>query len=254
MKLKLMTFNLRCGNDPNGHSVAERAPRLFKVLEEYRPDIMGFQECTPQWEQELQAITDKYSYIWMYRHVNSPEAAPVFWNKDLFELVNEDHFWLSDTPNIPSRGWGADHYRICSFAALRHKQTGKILNIFNTHVDWGGSSPRESGQLIIRRAEALGNEAAVFCTADYNFAPNSSGWHSMRSYFKDVREEIAPNNNRATLHGYEDRGDRISWIIDFCFFRGKGVTPTKYEVVTRTYEGKFPSDHYGVYFEFDIET
>lgn len=252
MKLKLMSYNLRCGDDPNGHSIEERAPRVLDILRDYDPEIIGFQEVRPKWEEKLQALTDRYDYRLNYRHPDNLEATPIFWRKDRFELLEEDHFWLSDTPTVPSKGWNADCYRICNYVALRHKETGKVLYFYNTHFDWVGSGPRESAQLIIRKAEKHG-DAPVFCTADFNFCPGSDGWHSMRSWFQDVRETIAPNNNQATLNNYSVPGDKLGWLIDFCFYHGKDVVPTHYEVITRTYDGKFPSDHYGMSFEFEIK-
>ena len=47
--MKVVTFNLRCGNDPNGNSIEERAPRLKAVMDRYDADLVGFQEVTPAW-------------------------------------------------------------------------------------------------------------------------------------------------------------------------------------------------------------
>lgn len=44
---KVITFNIRYTDDPNGNSIAERAPRLKKVIDGRDPDLIGFQECTP---------------------------------------------------------------------------------------------------------------------------------------------------------------------------------------------------------------
>lgn len=252
MKLKVMSFNIRTCNDPNGHSVEERAPRVFKIIEDYDPDVFGLQEASYRWEPKLEPLNEKYDHIWMYRHDTSREATPLYWKRDAFELMEEEHFWLSETPEVCSKGWNADYYRICSFAALRHKESGKVFYFYNTHFDWVGSGPRESAQLIIRKAEKFGADAPVFCTADYNFTPNSFGWHSMRSYFYDAREALGLKAT-VTCHGYKDVDVNAGNPIDYCFYRGKGVAPTKYEVVTRTFDGKYPSDHFPVYFEFEVE-
>ena len=47
--MKIISFNIRCCNDKNGNSIAERAVRLKKILASYRPDVIGFQEATPVW-------------------------------------------------------------------------------------------------------------------------------------------------------------------------------------------------------------
>ena len=253
MKLKIMTQNVRCGNDPNGHSIKERTPRLLAQIQEWDPDLLGFQEATPEWEMRLEPLKERYGVIWMYRHpCDSREATPIYWKKDVFELVEEEHFWLSETPMAVSKGWNSDHFRVASRAGLRHKESGKILQLFNTHFDWVAPGPRESAQLIIRKAEKLG-DVPVFAIADFNFTPDSPPWHSMRSWFYDVREEIAPENTQSTTCSYRPAGSPGGHIIDYCFYHGNGVKPTRYEVLTKEYDGKFVSDHFGVYFEFEVE-
>lgn len=253
--MRILSYNLRCADDPNGHSIAERAPRVLDIIKDYDPDIMGFQEVVPKWMKELEVLDDQFDHLLTYRHPNNPEGTPIFWRKDRFELVREEAFWLSPTPEMPSKGW-PDCYglpRVCLLAVLRDLKTGKLIHYYNTHTENGEWNLRESGQLIIRRAQKLGKDAAVFCTADFNFCPDSCGWHSMRSYFRDVRTDIAPDNHQATLNCYEVQGDKLCWLIDHCFYRGKGVKPTKYEVITRLYDGKFPSDHYGMVYDFEFE-
>ena len=54
MELKFISFNIRGDDDPNGHSIAERAPRLKTFIDECDPDIMGFQEYLPKWEAYIE--------------------------------------------------------------------------------------------------------------------------------------------------------------------------------------------------------
>ncbi len=252
--MKLMTFNLRCADDPCGHTIGERAPRIFDILKDYDPDICGFQEVVPKWMEELAAISDRFDHVITYRSETSKEATPIFWRKDRFELVDQGHFWLSKTPEVCSKGWGGGFGipRICSYVALKELASGKVIHYYNTHFDGSERSNRESGQLIIHKAEELGCGVPVFCTADFNMTTYSAGWFSMRSFFKDVREEIAPENKQATLHIYKEIGEDMNRLIDFIFYTGQGVQAKSYEVITRTYDGLFPSDHYGIIAEFDL--
>jgi endonuclease/exonuclease/phosphatase family metal-dependent hydrolase len=253
MKLSILSQNIRCRDDANGHSVAERAPRLYQRIHACDPDLIGLQEASKKWENFLEPLKEEYGVIWMYRQpIESLEATPLYWKKALFELVEEEHFWLSETPQVPTKGWNADCYRICSHATLRHKESGKLIHFYNTHFDWVGKGPRESAQLIIRKAEKHG-DLPVFCTADYNFIPESAPWHSMRSWFYDARETLCPENITSTCVGYNPPVENIRRIIDMCFYHGSGVTPTEYRVLTETYDEKHVSDHFGVYFEFEVK-
>ena len=79
-------------------------------------------------EYELKTVFFGYEDRYIMRDIfhkierNGPEAYPI--PEELFELVEEKHFWLSETPQIPSKGWNANYYRVCSYAALKHKATG----------------------------------------------------------------------------------------------------------------------------------
>ena len=249
-----MSYNLRCADDPNGHSIAERAPRILDIIKDYDPDVMGFQEVVPKWMEELKVLDDQFDHLLQYRHPESLEGTPIFWRKDRFECIETESFWLSETPIVPSQaGWrgGFGLPRVCCRVTLRHKESGKLVHYFNTHYDGGAQWEREASQQIIRKAEAL-PEGVRIATADFNFTPNSFGWHSMRSYFNCVRETLALDNNQATLNCYEVQGDKLSWVIDFCFYQG-ALQPTKYEIITRLYDGKFPSDQYGMVYDFKFE-
>ena len=49
MELKVVSFNIRCCDDKDGHSIAERAPRLKSILHSVDADLIGFQECRHDW-------------------------------------------------------------------------------------------------------------------------------------------------------------------------------------------------------------
>jgi len=250
--MKILGYNVRCCDDPNGHSIKERGPRILDIIKDYDPDICGFQEVIPAWMVELAALDDRFDHLLQYRDPKNLEGTPIFWRKDRFELLDSQSFWLSETPAVPSTGWNAYLPRICCYVALKEKKSGKVIHYFNTHFDFNNWCQRESAQTIIRRAFALGEKANVVCTADFNFFPDSNGYHSMCSFFEDVRMKVAPDNKQQTINEYKEV-IRPEFIIDYCFYHGKGLTPEKYEVITRRYDGKYPSDHYGMYYEFEVK-
>ena len=69
MELKVISFNIRCADDPNGHSVAERAPRLFAVTKPFDADVIGFQEYRPGWEAHIDRFFgNDYDMFLKYRN------------------------------------------------------------------------------------------------------------------------------------------------------------------------------------------
>lgn len=51
------------------------------------------------------------------------EGCPIFYQTDLYTLIDKGSFWLSETPEVMSKDWGAAHYRICSYVILKEKST-----------------------------------------------------------------------------------------------------------------------------------
>ena len=104
--MKVVSFNIRSASDPNGHSFDERAPRMKKVIDRIDPDLIGFQEVVPGWMKHIpEDYSEKYEIFHKYRcETFDIEGCTILWKKDLFECIEKGYFWLSDTPNIVSRG------------------------------------------------------------------------------------------------------------------------------------------------------
>ena len=67
MELKVISFNIRCCDDKDGHAISERAPRLKKILDPIDADLIGFQEGRNDWEVILpRDYSDKYEIYLVY--------------------------------------------------------------------------------------------------------------------------------------------------------------------------------------------
>ena len=79
MRIKVISFNIRCVDDKNGNSIHERAPRLSTVTAPYDADVIGFQEYTPAWEHFInEYFCDKYEFFNKYRtDTGWIESAPI---------------------------------------------------------------------------------------------------------------------------------------------------------------------------------
>jgi len=246
--IKVVTFNLRCANDPNGNSIDERAPRVKEVMAKYDADLVGFQEVTPRWMEHLTAFYgEEYEIINTWRKYNNFEGTPMMWRKARFDCLDHGHFWLSDTPDIESRGWDSlGCNRICLWAKLRDKQTGEVVFFFNTHFDFKDEPQVNSAKLLIKQATDICKGEPMIVSADYNMTWSSKGYAEMTKFFTDVNTE---RDETKTYSGYRDPA---SSLIDFIFVTGNTIKPDKYNVMNEKPGGKFVSDHFGVYSEVII--
>ena len=248
MKLKVISFNIRCCDDKDGHSIKERAPRLAKVTEKYDADIIGFQEYTVPWEEQIAKYYPDYEMFLKYRSVNELEAAPILWKKGKFELLDSGYFWLSDTPEVESRGWDQLYncWRMCEYVILKHIESGKIFTHMNTHYGFGDKGQIDSSRLIYEYSKKISSNP-TFVTGDFNMRPTSLGYAEMTKYFTDVNM-VTAKDMITTYHGYGRVNDEH---IDFCFI-DENIKPLYLKTITETVDGKYPSDHYGIYTELEI--
>ena len=250
MHLKIVSFNIRCCDDENGHSIPERAPRLSSAIAPIDPDLIGLQEYRPAWEEHIEKyFGGEYEIFNKYRSTESPESAPILWKKDKFTCLDKGYFWLSDTPEVESRGWDErfNCHRICEYVILEHKESKKRFTYMNTHYGFGDAGQVKSSKLIYERKCAI-SAYPTFVTGDFNMRPDTPGYETMCAYFTDVNAATRRDFSQ-TFHGYDPEA-HVHTHIDYCFV-SEGITPIDCKLITATFEGKYPSDHYGL--EIDLE-
>ena len=252
MELKVISFNIRCRDDNNGHSIPERAPRLASVTLPIDADVIGFQEYRPAWEEHIDRYySDRYDLFNKYRSTDRPESSPILWKRDKFELLDKGYFWLSDTPEVESKGWDEryDCHRICEYVILAPKDGESPFTFMNTHFGFGDNGQTKSARLIYEYSKKI-SSYPTFITGDFNMRPDSAGYAEMTKYFTDVNS-VTTKDTRSTFHGYAPETHPDS-LIDYCFV-GDGVEPVNCELIDGTVDGKYPSDHFGLNIKINIK-
>jgi len=251
MELDIISFNIRCCDDKNGNSIEERAPRLNKIISRYEPDLIGLQEYRPRWEEHIDKyFGDKYEIFAKYRAESEKEASPMLWRKDKFECIKTGYFWLSDTPDVESKGWDErfDCFRMCVCALLKEKQSGKMFVFMNTHFGFGDDGQIKSVKLIEEYFKKF-SSYPTFIVGDFNMTPDDAAYTVMSEKFTDVNS-VTNNDLRTTYHGYNPESIK-NQHIDYCFIN-KNVKPVSQKIIDDTVDGMFPSDHYGLYIKIEI--
>lgn len=240
MELKILSFNIRCANDPDGHSIPERAPRVAAILNEYAPDIIGMQEYHKRWEPSWD-ILENPDHEETKIDRGDGEGLVLRWRKARFETLEKGHFWFGDDPQAPSTDWDEKYHkpRICGYAVLKDRETGTVFTYMNVHYGFGAEGHIKNAELLHSYAQKLGGYPTVIA-GDFNMTPGTPGYHAMTEHYRDVNTATAGLAS-PTFHGYRQKAS----ILDYCF-AGDGVTPASYEIVTKTFDGKYPSDHYGI--------
>lgn len=251
--MKIMSFNLLCGGGDRRDWKC-RTEMVLDTIKRADPDTIGVQEAHYDWMQTLQKGLPGYDFVGVGRDDGKTkgEYSAVFYKKEKYNLVDSGSFWLSETPDKPGvKGWDAACVRVCSYAKLEEKETGKIFAHFNTHLDHVGHIAMQKGaELVTLKANEICGALPAFFTGDFNVTPDSDPYKTViAAGFSDARDVAAISDDSDTFHmdvfRPEKRSEHCS-IIDYCFVKGN-VKVNTFKVLRDMYPGGlFPSDHFPV--------
>lgn len=249
--IRVMSFNIRCSGV--GVQTAEsRYTLVSETIFKGMPDSVGIQEATPEWMDYLKdALSDKYDYVGIPREEDG-EYSSIFYLKDKYSVKESGNFWLSETPEIESKGWDAACYRICTWAVLENKETKECYVHVNTHLDHIGILARRNGvELMLDKLREYSNIPAVF-TADMNIEEGTENYLQFvnSGFMYDTKHQAENTVDCLTFHNikpsvYHD-------VIDYVMINDRFSADT-YRVVTAGVNGKYVSDHFPVYADLYIK-
>ena len=248
-EMNVATFNVRVGAPRK----SETAPRkgdykkyngwddrkdiLCDMINFESFDIFGVQEARyPQITDMLERLSD-YAYIGVGREDGEQkgEHCAIFYRKKEYKVLEQGNFWLSETPDVPSKGWGAKYYRICTWGLFQNKKTKEMFYFINSHVNWGVASVNSANLILEFIKEKCTKTDNVILTADFNATQDSDLYKIITSNgFEDTYESskyrFAPTGT--------GQGFRINYFthrrIDHIFV-SEGIKSSRYGVLTYHY-------------------
>jgi endonuclease/exonuclease/phosphatase family metal-dependent hydrolase len=248
--VRVMSYNIRYGTAPDGENAwPHRQNLVVAVIKDADPDLLGLQEALRDQVDFLTRELDDYERIGVGREADgSGEYSAILYRRSRFDLSDAGTFWLSDTPETPgSRSWGNNLPRICTWARLLDRTSGRRLLYLNTHWDHESQpARRNSGDLMGRRLQELsrGDEPAIV-TGDFNAAPANPAFvalleeRQLRDTFRDVHPDETDIN---TFNGFgRPSGVKIDAVVATEHWETQDA-----KIVRTQVDGRFPSDHFPV--------
>ena len=256
------SFNIRYENYFEislNNSWPARKTTVLNTIYKYLPDVIGFQELRLNQKIFVEKNLPLYQYIGRPRSPDfTDESNGILFNKQKFLLMDSGTFWLTETPDIVSKYESVYHYRICTWIKVYSYKFKDIIYFFNTHLEDGHLfiTFLQEVNLLKRIKEITKNEGNVFVFGDFNGNDNSvwiqdvfkEGYNSFSDYFQDFRN---------TYHNFSGIYNNPKWKVDHLFYQNFGNTnkhfvPLFYDVLTKKVNGKFPSDHFPLYAQFNL--
>jgi endonuclease/exonuclease/phosphatase family metal-dependent hydrolase len=256
--IKVMSYNIRCGYCEDSSSVNNWSNRKYLVaylIKSHNPDLIGLQEAEMFQVKELIEMLDEYDWYGVSREDGKEggESTAILYRKKRFELEERKTLWLSETPELVSKGWDAAYKRTVTIIKFMDKQSQQEFYYANTHFDHIGEQARtESSTLIVNLLSKYSNEFPVIFSGDLNYTSNSTGYKILSSKLFDsklISEKETGGNITFNGFGNDIKPDNK---IDFIFVNDK-VNVLSHIVDTTTFNGLYPSDHYPVAAEIRIK-
>lgn len=239
--IRFLCLNLRFGLADDGPDNWEYRKRCYPdLLKAHRCDFYGFQEANDFQISYLQSLLPEYDVIgW-----RSP--APDYWQNNVlfhhrrWRCLKSDHFYLSRTPDRPSKFSQSQWPRQCTMGVFQNADMQ--ITVVNTHFDFKPEIQRKSALLILKRLNHMGPPGSAVLMGDLNAGPDAGCIAEITNRASGFKSALPPSSG-GTYHRF--RGVAEGPPIDWFFYRGalekEGAT-----VVTNRYAGRYPSDHYPI--------
>ena len=229
LKMKVASFNiLGEGKNKDATPWNNRSTAICLKMHKLQADVMGFQEVDSVQLTDLQQGLPEYVAIGEKivppTNTNAPlprlnELNAIFYKKNNFRVISNGTFWLSDTPDVISRGWNNTEPNGICWAVLQHIKTGISFLYANIHM--GKFSPQqrtEAAILVKTYLSKLSNSTPVILAGDFEATDQDDYYTTLLTrYFplQDTWTATKPKFNGVTLNafGMQDLQMRSDFIL-----------------------------------------
>ncbi|MCX2584634.1 endonuclease/exonuclease/phosphatase family protein [Pedobacter sp. MR22-3] len=248
--INIITYNIRYNNPDDGvNAWPNRAQNVKALVKFHDADLLCVQEALPEQFDAL-LKNSNFDVVGVGREdgKRKGEFAAIYFDKDRFTKKDGGTFWLSETPDVPSKGWDAALNRVCSWVRLYDQLNKKEFLVFNTHYDHKGVKARiESAKLIKQKIQQIAPALPVVFTGDLNVTPETEAISTIKSFLTDAKEisQETPYGPNGTFNDFDFNSD-LPNRIDYIFVN-KGFKVQKFAVLTDSKDKRYFSDHLPVF-------
>ena len=244
-KVNIMTYNIRLDTETDGINMWDnRKEGIVSLIKEEDVDILGIQEALPDQIDYLSNQLKDYNYIGEGRNGgNSGEYSAIYFKSERISLKEEETFWLSETPRVPSIGWDAAIKRIVTLGVFNIKNSKKELIVYNTHFDHIGKVAREKSAIMILNHITKNNylDKSLIVMGDLNANTDELTIKVLSEKLEDSFKMIPLKDSIGTFNGF-DINSKLSDRIDYVFTKNIKIIDYRH-INKKLPNGLWPSDH-----------
>lgn len=221
-----MTYNIRLDLKSDGENRWDkRRDQFIGQIELMRPEILGLQEVVPGQKRDLEKALPSYELLGVARDdgKESGEFSNLAILRSAFRVRASGTFWLSETPDRPSKGWDAAFPRIATWARLTRLRDGRRFFALNTHFDHMGAIAQlqAARQIEAFLAANRRDSEAVIMTGDLNSVPDSPALAALTKGPAELRDSrrdsiapvLGPEGTFNAFNALPPTSRRIDYIL-----------------------------------------
>ncbi|WP_139420433.1 endonuclease/exonuclease/phosphatase family protein [Chryseobacterium mulctrae] len=255
--LKVMSFNIRLNVESDKeNSWTNRKQDAVDLLSYYHPDYFGVQEALPEQMKDIKNGLKNYDYVGVGRDDGKEkgEFSAIFYDTEKLQVVKSGTFWLSETPEKPSKGWDAAYNRVCTYAIFKDKKSKKEFLAMNLHFDHVGNVARvKSADLILKKIKEINpKNLPLTLSGDFNLTDDTEPIKIISQNLKDTfynseTKSYGPKGTFTAFNVTEVPQERI----DYIFVKGFKIKSHRH-INDRRENLLYPSDHFPVLTELQF--
>lgn len=245
--MKIATYNVRVDTDYDKEWQWQfRKDYVMRLVSYHNWDLLALQEVRPNQVTDFKELAD-YELIAAERDGDGRgEGLAILYKKHLFVLLEQGHFWLSETPEKPSKHPEAGYIRIALWGIFKDTITQQSFLVINTHLDSESPEARLAGMQVINRQ--LDHVMTIYPTifmGDLNAEKQEALHELLAERFIDAKVESC-FGHYGPKGSYQNFNYHIAWEaleeIDYVYTKGWQVQKTG--TLVDSCDRRYPSDHF----------
>jgi endonuclease/exonuclease/phosphatase family metal-dependent hydrolase len=246
--IRVVTWNILHGRDHGAPWTRwgwpARKKALRTALSATEPEILCVQEALAEQVDAIKAMLPEHNHVGVGRDDGraAGEHCAIFYDSRRFAEVDSGTFWLEEPTDKPPSGLHLGPKRICTWARLLDRSSGRFLRVYNAHQYLTEKTQRRAARVILERIAGGDPSDAVLVAGDFNATPEAAS----RLLFEkagllSAAKVACGSKSLATYHFYGIRLRNLDEI--FC---SPDFTVCEARVLDVKPGNTYPSDHFGV--------
>ena len=247
--IDVMSYNIRLGSADDGENHWNiRKDKLKDLINYYEADFIGMQEAQKPQIEYLLENNSLYGFLGKPRDEGeNSEFSCIFYLKNKYKVLQQDTFWLSETPEKSTKSWDAAYPRIVTYGLFENIKTKKKIWVLNTHFDHVGVvAKQKSAEIILKKIKQLQGKQnlPVVLTGDFNSFKTDTWMQPLLNNLQEASSHsiTKPYGGTATWNAFNFKEKPVDQI-DFIFSSKNNTVIKKFRTITDFYDFKYPSDH-----------